>query len=228
MNEDSSHERDPETSFEISPMSPSRNKKKVRRSVREESRAVYRQAIMEAAIQIFGRTGFRDTKIADIASEAGVATGTLYNYFSSKEDIFSSIIDDGRERLATEIELQTNIEDPLVRLRELVRVLFDFLEEHGALVTIYMQIGGHHMGVRTDCDGGDEPFREFLFAQFIAALTESGDRVRRDHSAQTLAMALGGLINGSIINWIEGGFAPGLRDQVEIIMDLFLNGATPR
>lgn len=229
MNQDSFHEPDPETPFEIRwPMSPSRNRKKDRRSVREESRAVYRQAIMDAAIQIFGRTGFRDTKIADIASEARVATGTLYNYFSSKEDIFLSILDDGRERLTAEIELRAEIEDPLVRLRELVRLLFEFLEEHGALFAIYMQIGGCPVGFKQEPDTGDEAFRQFILSQLIAALSEAGDRVRRDHSAETLAMALGGLINGTVINWVEGGFAPGLRNQTEIIMDLFLHGATPR
>jgi AcrR family transcriptional regulator len=202
--------------------------KKERRSVREESRAVYRKAIMEAAIRIFGRMGFSATKIADIAAEAGVATGTLYNYFSSKEDIFLSILDDGRERLAAELDSRTTIEDPLLRMRELVRVMFEFLEEHGALFTIYMQIGGNPTDFRCDTDARDEAFRQLILAQFTAALREAGDRVRTDYPPQTLAMALGGLINGTVIHWIEGGFQPGLGGQTDTIMDLFLHGATPR
>ncbi|HVI01946.1 MAG TPA: TetR family transcriptional regulator, partial [Enhygromyxa sp.] len=142
--------------------------KKERRSVREESRAVYRQAILEAAIRIFGRLGFSATKIADIAAEAGVATGTLYNYFSSKEDIFLSILDDGRERLGAELEQRAKIEDPLIRMRELVRVMFEFLEEHGVLFTIYMQIGGNPTHFRCEANEGDEAFRQFILAQFTA------------------------------------------------------------
>jgi len=206
----------------------SQEKKKDRRSVREESRAVYRQAIMQAAIQIFGRTGFRDTKIADVAAEAGVATGTLYNYFSSKEDIFQSILDDGRERLGAELELLANIEDPLVRLRELVRVMFGFLEQHGALFSIYMQIGVNPVTFKCEADAGDEAFRQAILAQITAFLAEAGARVRLDHPSQTLAMALGGLINAAILAWVEGGCQPGLSDQTEVIMDLFLYGATPR
>jgi AcrR family transcriptional regulator len=209
-------------------MANSHMPKKERRSVREESRAVYRQAIMEAAIRIFGRTGFSASKIADIATEAGVATGTLYNYFSSKEEIFLSILDDGRERLGAELELRTSIEDPLTRMRELVRVMFGFLEEHGVLFTIYMQIGGSPTHFRCEANAGDEEFRQFILAQFTAALTEAGERVRLDYPAQTLAMALGGLINGAVIHWVEGGCQPGLRAQTDTIMDLFLHGATPR
>jgi AcrR family transcriptional regulator len=202
--------------------------KKERRSVREESRAVYRKAIMEAAIRIFGRTGFSATKIADIATEAGVATGTLYNYFSSKEDIFLSILDDGRERLGAELERHIVIADPLLRMRELVRVMFEFLEEHGALFTIYMQIDGNPMTFRRDANAGDEAFRQFILAQFSTALHEAGPRVRTDYPPQTLAMGLGGLINGAVCHWVEGGCQPGLRGQVDTIMDLFLHGATPR
>jgi TetR/AcrR family transcriptional regulator, fatty acid metabolism regulator protein len=209
-------------------MEDSRTPKKERRSVREESRAVYRRAIMDAALRIFGRAGFHDTKIADIAAEAGVATGTLYNYFSSKEEVFQSILDDGRERLSAELERPAKIEDPLVRLRELVRVLFVFLEEHGALFSIYMQIGGNPINFEHAADSGDAAFRRYVLTQLVTALSEAGDRVRRDYPTATLAMALGGLINGAVIHWLEGGCQPGVRDQSDVIMDIFLHGATPR
>jgi AcrR family transcriptional regulator len=229
MNRDSHHERCAELGRRSArAMANSHMPKKERRSVREESRAVYRQAIMEAAVRIFGRTGFSATKIADIATEAGVATGTLYNYFSSKEDIFLSILDDGRERLGAELEQRTTIEDPLIRMRELVRVMFEFLEQHGALFTIYMQIGANPLNFRRDASAGDEAFRQLILAQFTTALHEAGERVRHDYPPQTLAMALGGLINGAVIHWVEGGCQPNLSAQTDTIMDLFLHGATPR
>ncbi len=46
-----------------------------------------REAILRAAIRVFAHNGYFNSKVADIASEAGVADGTVYLYFKSKEEI---------------------------------------------------------------------------------------------------------------------------------------------
>lgn len=50
-----------------------------------------RKEIMDAAIAVFSRTGYHRTKIRDIADEAGVGKGTVYEYFDSKEGLFFSM-----------------------------------------------------------------------------------------------------------------------------------------
>ena len=47
-----------------------------------------REEIMQAAVAVFARTGYHRAKIKDIADEAGVGKGTVYEYFRSKEDLF--------------------------------------------------------------------------------------------------------------------------------------------
>lgn len=47
--------------------------------------------IIQAAITVFARKGLERGKIADIAREAGIGKGTVYEYFRSKEEIFSAI-----------------------------------------------------------------------------------------------------------------------------------------
>ena len=61
-----------------------------------------RKRLLHAAVQTFGRRGFHEAKIAEIAAEAGVAEGTVYLYFSSKEDLLGLRLrrDDGRGPLA--------------------------------------------------------------------------------------------------------------------------------
>lgn len=50
-----------------------------------------RKAIMEAALKLFTERGFHGTSTAQISKEAGVATGTLFNYFPTKEDLINSL-----------------------------------------------------------------------------------------------------------------------------------------
>lgn len=48
--------------------------------------------IIKAALKIFSEKGFYDAKIVDIANEAGIGKGTVYEYFKSKEELFKEII----------------------------------------------------------------------------------------------------------------------------------------
>lgn len=50
-----------------------------------------KQLIIEAAIRVFGKEGLEKGKIADIAKEAGIGKGTIYEYFRSKNEIFQAI-----------------------------------------------------------------------------------------------------------------------------------------
>ncbi|NMC11862.1 MAG: TetR/AcrR family transcriptional regulator [Chloroflexi bacterium] len=59
---------------------------------REEYLNGRREKILDAALQAFQRNGFSATSVAEIASIAGIAKGTIYLYFESKEQIFSAIL----------------------------------------------------------------------------------------------------------------------------------------
>jgi TetR/AcrR family transcriptional regulator, fatty acid metabolism regulator protein len=54
-------------------------------------KALKKQAIIQAAIEVFGKNSFRNASIAEIARKAGVAEGTIYQYFKNKEDLFFTI-----------------------------------------------------------------------------------------------------------------------------------------
>ena len=65
-----------------------------------------REAILKAATEVFARNGYFSSKVSDIAKAAGVADGTVYLYFKSKEEILHSIFDRTMEEgiAAAEIE----------------------------------------------------------------------------------------------------------------------------
>jgi TetR/AcrR family transcriptional regulator, acrAB operon repressor len=56
--------------------------------------------IEEAALRVFTRQGFHGTSVREIAAEAGVSLGNLYNYYKTKEDIFESLVKRFDQRMA--------------------------------------------------------------------------------------------------------------------------------
>lgn len=61
---------------------------------RERERLLRRQEILQAARTVFARKGFSAAKLEDVAERAEFGKGTLYNYFTSKEALFHSVLDD--------------------------------------------------------------------------------------------------------------------------------------
>src|SRR2546423_2422006 len=95
------------------------------RSLNTDTRAAAgdkRGAIMRAATKVFARSGYFNSKVADIARAAGVADGTVYLYFKSKEEILRSIFDrNTTEAIAVGREELAKIKDPREKLRSISR-----------------------------------------------------------------------------------------------------------
>lgn len=65
---------------------------------REQTKAANRSAILESARQVFAELGYEATTVRDIIRRTGLASGTFYNYFKSKEEVFHALHDDGLAR----------------------------------------------------------------------------------------------------------------------------------
>ncbi len=83
-----------------------------------------REAILEAAIKVFARSGYHRARISDIAREAGIAYGLVYHYFKNKEEILSTIFE---ERWSTFLEAvdgvarrDASVQDKLVSVAALI------------------------------------------------------------------------------------------------------------
>src|SRR5512132_1121316 len=79
------------------------------------------EAILHAAIKVFAGSGFFNSKVADVAREAGVADGTVYLYFKNKDDILVSIFNYYMdEALAAGKARLAEVDDPIEKLRRIV------------------------------------------------------------------------------------------------------------
>src|SRR5437763_16442475 len=63
--------------------------------VTAEAKSATKQRILETAARLFAKTGWENTTTRDIAAEAGIATGTLFNYFDTKESVAAALISEG-------------------------------------------------------------------------------------------------------------------------------------
>lgn len=98
-----------------------------------------KRAIFEAAIKVFSESGYDGATMDDIAASAGVAKGTLYYHFKSKEEIFKFIIDEGsnvvREELQSALAKETSTK---LKLRILCKVQLELVYKNRDLFKVIM------------------------------------------------------------------------------------------
>jgi len=112
-------------------------------SPRTVDKSLKREQILKAALEVMIRTGVDNLKMIDVAREAGVGKGTLYEYFKSKGELiggaFSIFIDDYTEFLNSKLNEITNPENRIRRIIEL-SISF-FAEQHDRVEVMFYAWG---------------------------------------------------------------------------------------
>lgn len=187
-----------------------------------------RQAILRAAIRVFAHNGYFSSKVADIAREAGVADGTVYLYFKSKEEILHSIFDRSMEEgIAEGRKLLDGISDPREKLR---RIAVLHLERLGAdrdlAVVFQVELRGSTKFMEQFSAAG---FAEYL--RLIRTTIEEGQRegvFRPELNAKVVAKILFGALDEMATNWILSQRRYKLAPMADQVLDIFLNGVSTR
>ena len=85
-----------------------------------------RNRIINAALSVFSKDGFQNSKIEDIARTADIGKGTLYEYFSSKEELFLQVFTNFKESVLSKFWVVLNDRgDPLARLKRVAKISAD-------------------------------------------------------------------------------------------------------
>lgn len=104
---------------------------------RPDKRAERIPQIIEATMRVFARNGFAETRMEDIAREAGLSKATLYLYFASKEDVIMAILQSFFERGVTDLTTLGAADGPVSqRLISWTRQRMQELQEQVALLSI--------------------------------------------------------------------------------------------
>ena len=88
------------------------------------------QQIIEAAVRVFARKGYYNSRVSDIAREAGIAAGTIYLYVRTKDDILVTLFRDKMAQFVGSLRKAIADEpDAVAKLSRLIRLHFEMLEE---------------------------------------------------------------------------------------------------
>lgn len=204
-----------------------------RSPLRERARDAIREAILDAAEAVFSRRGFEGTRMGDVARQAGIATGTLYNYFDSKEQVLESLLAMLGDRFVDtlSVELDT-VADPADGLNRLVRASLAYIDDHRAVFSAIMDRGEPG---RVAIKRGGKAIEQMacryhdLYNRAISACIEAR-LVRDDLAAEDLVTLLNGIQHSfCCATWLAGSDQPKpLTSMAPLILDLFFHGARPK
>ena len=183
-----------------------------------------REAILRAATTVFAHNGYFNSKVADIAREAGVADGTVYLYFKSKEEILHSIFDRSVEDAIAEARKKIeSLSDPREKLRQIAHLHLERLGADRDLAVVFqVELRGSTKFMEEFSAAG---FAEYLM--LIRTTFEEGQQAgvfRSDLNAKVVSKILFGALDEMATNWILSKRRYKLPPMADQVLDIFLNG----
>lgn len=99
-----------------------------------------RSQILEAATFVFAERSFADADVQEIATKIGIGKGTIYRYFSSKEELFLAAVDYGMRNLKSAVDSAADSSNrPLERIAAGVLAYLTFFDDHPEIVELLVQ-----------------------------------------------------------------------------------------
>jgi TetR/AcrR family transcriptional regulator, fatty acid metabolism regulator protein len=183
-----------------------------------------RDAILRAAVKVFARHGYFQSQVADVARVAGVAAGTVYLYFRSKDDLLVSIfdrtmkdaIDEGRATLA-------DVADPAERLRRIAHLHLERLgRDRDLAVVVQVEL---RQSIKFMERFSSTHLQDYLniIRKTIAEGQASGV-FRGDVSATTAAKVFFGALDEMATNWMLSRRKYDLAGDADAVTTLIIGG----
>ncbi|MCX7808923.1 MAG: TetR/AcrR family transcriptional regulator [Deltaproteobacteria bacterium] len=206
-------------------------KKHNRRAKRAEAiREQRKRALLEVALHVFAERGYHEARISDIVDRAGIARGTFYLYFKSKNAIFHALLDELLARIRENM-IGVSLEDgapPIeTQIQQILERVLEVFVSNPALTRIVL-----HEAVGLDQEV-DRKLRDF-YSRLHSWLKESLDNgVRiaflRPTSSDLVAWAVLGAIKQMVQLLVESkGQGPTIAESAQALLDYSFLGLLPR
>jgi len=199
--------------------------KKIGRKEREYR--VHREEILSAAEKVFASKGFFPTTMSDIAQEAEFGTGTLYNYFRSKEELYFTLIDEKVKEINRLVKNKLSEKAPVVeRIKEVLALQFEFVERNRDFFRIYISERNRFEWTVKDELGKDVHEKMVAYINILAQVMKQGIAKKefRSMNPMDLAHALVGIVNSFVFEWMISHKPYPLISKLDTVLEIFLGG----
>ncbi len=183
-----------------------------------------REAILRAAIKVFAQKGYFSSKVADIASEAGIADGTVYLYFKSKDEILHSIFDRAMEEFIAEGKREiSEIADVKEKLRRIAALHLEKLGADRDLAIVFqVELRGSTKFMEEFSAAGFAGYLDIIRATFAEG-QEQG-LFRKDLKPIICAKIFYGALDEMVTNWILSKQNYALLPMADEVLKIFFGG----
>ena len=184
-----------------------------------------KQRIMEAAVRLFRSLEFHEITLDEVAREADVGKGTIYLYFSDKDDLFFQTAVAGFDEMCERLKASATVGAPFrERLVTMCETISDFFRARRPLFRMILTEGERALGRRPSLRERWLERRKKMSAivKDIVALGAASGDVRADVPAEILSEYLLGMLRTR--SWELEDQPESLRTLGSVV-DLFLNGA---
>ena len=168
-------------------------------------KTIKRQQIINAAIDVFSKNTFHCSSIAEIAQRAGVAEGTIYQYFKNKEDLFFSIPAEKTKEFCRELELHLEgIVGAFNKIRKFTWYYLYFFKtnpEYARTLMLEMRVSKRFVKSKT--------YRSLkTFTDKALEIIQEGQRegvIRQDVNIYLLRQLVLGILEHMVTRWLLKG-----------------------
>ncbi len=184
------------------------------------------QSILEAALRVISRRGVAAATMQEVADEAGIAKGTIYLYFKSREELVERTAELVHSQLDRRMrEVPADPRDALSHLRRLVETKIAFFDEHREFLRAYLAT------CQNEAERGrrrQARYEQYLrrLAEFLAQAMDAGALRRGDPDRLALFLSEG--INAVIRRRLAEHNPRPPQEDVDFIASTILEGLAVR
>lgn len=190
----------------------------------EQGKEAKRKAILEAAVRVFAEKGYFGARMRDVAAAAQVADGTLYLYFSSKEDLLTAVLEEHAQAFVERARRDcAQLSDARHMLRAVLERHVVSLEGNRALATVFqIELRHSRKFLRRIAKGQVSQYLQLL--QEIVGRGVSQGVFRSELDTKVAARVIFGAVDELVTAWVLAQKPSGLQERAKALLDVLFYG----